>query len=155
MRLWKCCACSTVHSIASSGASWWIAANSGLSSSVGLGVLRATSKRGSVSYVAVVGGGIDSLASHARSERLSGSAARRWLSAVVPLRGMPTRISGVSTFVAASSGWVRCQSRTRRRLARFMRIWPSNASSPISVRSASCIPDHHSGSSPSRNVGSP
>ena len=31
------------------------------------------------------------------SERLSGSAASRWLSAVVPLRGMPTRMSGAST----------------------------------------------------------
>ena len=37
MRLWKCCACSTVHSIASSGSSWWMALKPGLIRSTALG----------------------------------------------------------------------------------------------------------------------
>ena len=60
---------------------------------------------------------------------------------MVPLRGMPTRISGAATGVVAKPGWVRCHSRTRSRLARLSATCASSAIIPISLRSASLVPD--------------
>ena len=107
-----------------------------------VGVARRDEARVGRRTSSVVGGGIDCPASHPSSDRLSGSHASRWLSAVVPAAGQPDdadRLPRPSSL--ASSGCGRCQSMTRSRLARLPRHWPSSTPSPSSVSSACVVPD--------------
>ena len=94
----KCCAIGTRHSTGMSGGSWCIDASAGFSwsSSTEFVCARAAWSERRWHTCSGCGGGTGSDASHPSRERLRGSRASRWLSAVVPERDMPTMKIGAS-----------------------------------------------------------
>ena len=117
---------------------------------------RVASMRGSISRVAASGGGTGSEDSHKRSDRICGSAASRFESAVVPVRGSPMMQTGPSTCSPPICGWAAQVSTTRRRLASSMPRRCSRMTAPRSVSAASASTAATSRSRPSRDpVGGP
>ena len=120
-----------------SGGSWWIALKPGLSRSIAP-PRRAPPRSGGRCRTSRSAAAVPTGRPPTRcSDRLAGSHASRWLSAVVPVRGRPVITIGAGDRRRrASSGCVRCQSVTRSRLARLPFTCPSNAAWPIRLRSA-------------------
>ena len=97
------------HSCASVAPIGWKLVNPGMSESAMASVSSTSAMRGSVSYVAVSGGGSGRSTSHVSGARRLGSSASRSYRIVVPVRGWPTMTIGWSIPTSAISGCRRRQ----------------------------------------------